>query len=194
MKLPSQIAVAGLSLLMGRTASATDATTPVDYTQRNTPFAPAASITPEKKEMARDAAWQNKRVDPVIVDQPSAAIGDRRATVRVEETRDKLVREKQSTSPAGVEQPMSIFNHRESGIATASDTKKPPTVAKFQNSLTAASASNMARFPALDGGTTARINRFVFRKNGSEASAKTAAPITGGASVISAAGGSAVLK
>lgn len=182
MKLPSLIAVASLSFIVGTGVRAADATTPVDYTQRNAPFAPAASVTPAKKDLQRDEVVQDKRVEPTTIDKKSAAIGDRRAAISVEEARDKSVREKKSSRPETAEQSMSSFNHREAGIATGSDTKKPPTVAKFQDSLTAASASNMARFPALGDATTAKINRFVFRKNPAEASA-----VTGNAPAVRAA-------
>lgn len=185
MKLPSLIAVASLSLFEVSGARAADATTPIDYTQRNAPFAAAASVSPAKTELQRDAAVQDKRVEKTTLDKKSAEIGDRRAAIDVEETRDKNVREKKSSRPTGTEQSMSAFNHREAGIATGVDAKKPPTVAKFQDSLTAASASNMARFPALGDATAAKINRFVFRKNPAETS-----PVTGSAPAVRAAGGS----
>jgi hypothetical protein len=52
-------------------------------------------------------------------------------------------------------------------------------VAKYQDGLAAASAANLARFPADGAATTAKVNRFVFRKNGAEASPVTAgAPVT----------------
>jgi hypothetical protein len=62
-------------------------------------------------------------------------------------------------------------------------------VAKYQDGLTSASATNMARFPAVDRATGAKINRFVFRKNPDEVSA-----VTGGAEVTPAAGGSVIRK
>jgi hypothetical protein len=188
MKLPSLIAAASLSLFGGAVVRADDATTPVDYTQRNAPFAPAATITPPKSDLSRDDAVQDKRVETVTVDKKSAAIGDRRAAISVEETRDKNVREKNSSRPEAVGQSTNQFNHREAAITTGGDTKRPPTVAKYQDSLTAASASNMARFPALDQATTAKINRFIFRKNSPEPSAKTTPPLTGDASVTHAGG------
>jgi hypothetical protein len=189
MKLSGLIAAASLSGFSFLPARASDATKPVDYTQRNDPFAPAATITPEKKELPRADAIQDKRVEKTTIDKQPAAIGDRRAAIDVQETREKKVREKNSLRPETVEQPMSAFNHREATITTAADTKKPPTVAKYQDSLTAASASNMARFPALDRATTVKINRFVFKKNSSEA-----APVTADAPVTPAAGGSPVQK
>jgi hypothetical protein len=189
MKLPSLLAATGLSLLGGLAARGADATTPVDYTQRNDTFAPAATVTPEKQGLKRADSVQEKRVEKNTIEKQPAAVGDRRAAINVEEAREKNVREKQSSRPATVEPPRSVFDHREAAITTAADTRKPPVVAKYQDSLAAASASNMARFPALDRATAAKVNRFVFRKNAPEPS-----PVTGDASVTPAAGGSPVQK
>jgi hypothetical protein len=188
MKLSSVI-VASVSAFLVSAACGADATTPVDYTQRNTPFAPAATVTPEKKELPRADAVQDKRVEKTTVDKKPAAVGDRRAPITVEETQEKNVREKNSSRPEKIEQPMSAFNHRDATITTAADTKKPPTVAKYQDSLAAASASNMARFPALDRATTAKINRFVFLKNSPDPT-----PLTTDAAVTPAGGANPVRK
>jgi len=188
MKLSSLIA-ASLSLLGATAARSADATAPVDYTQRNQPFAPAATITPDKKDLPRADGVQERRVDKTTVEKKPAAVGDRRAPIVIEETRDKNIREKNSSRPEVVAQPMSAFNHRDASITTAADTKKPPLVAKYQDSLAAASVSNMARFPAMDRATSAKINRFVFRKN-----APDAAALTSDAAVTPAAGGSPLRK
>ena len=63
------------------------------------------------------------------------------------------VREKQSHRVEPVEVPRSAFDHRTATISTGGDTKQPPLVRKYQDSLVAASATNMARFPALDRAT-----------------------------------------
>ena len=165
-------------------AHGSDATTPIDYAQRNAPFAPGASVTPDKKAITADTALAEKRVDKTVVDKQPAAVGDRRAAIDVGETRAKTVRDKDSRRPETVEEPRSAFDHRAAAISTAGDTQKPPLVTKFQDSLKAASATNMARFPALDHATTAKINRFVFRKNSSEPSS-----VTGGTAVTPAASG-----
>lgn len=179
----SRFIAASLGLLGAPAVRSADATAPVDYTQRNQPFAPAATVTPDKKELPRADAVQGKRVEKTTVDKQPAAVGDRRAPIAVEETRDKNVREKNSSRPETVAQPMNAFNHRDASITTAADTKKPPLVAKYQDSLAAASVSNMARFPALDRATTAKINRFVFRKNAPDGAAITQdAPVTRAAS------------
>jgi hypothetical protein len=166
---------------------AADVTTPVDYTERNTPFAPEGSITPQKKAPVTNTSLQEKRVEKTTVDKKTSPLADRRAPVDVKETREKQVREKDSHRPETVEQPTSAFNHRTAAISTSGDTTKPPIVAKYQDGLTAASAANMARFPAMDRATSAKINRFVFRKNPSEPSAAVSGspvtPVAGGATV-----------
>ena len=178
---PSALAALALGILGAVRGSAADATRPVDYTQRNGSFAPAAgtAVTPEKQAPVTNSRVQDKRVDQPLLEKTPAPQGERRAGIDVQETRDKRVHDKDSQRPAGQEQPTSAFNQRRAAIATSTDTTKPPTVAKYQDSLTAASASNMARFPALKRATTAKINRFVFRRNPPEtASAAEGKPVT----------------
>lgn len=177
---------------MGATASgirAANATSPVDPTQRNTSLAPAGTVTPAKKAPAVNPVLQDKRVEKPEFEKSVAPLGERRSAIDVTETREKTVREKDSRRPEVIEQKTSAYNHRPAGVSTDGDTTKPPTVAKYQDSLTAASASNMARFPAVDRATTAKINRFVFRKNPPDSS-----PLPGDGRVTPAAGGSAVQK
>ncbi|MEO6244962.1 MAG: hypothetical protein ABIQ12_05970 [Opitutaceae bacterium] len=168
---------------------AADATTPVDYTQRNAPFAPAASVSAEKKTPETNSAVQDKRFEKTTVEKKSSSLSERRAPMDIKEAREKNVREKDSRRPEKIDQPTSTYNGRQATISTAADTTKPPVVAKYQDSLAAASATNMARFPALDGATGAKINRFVFRKNPEEQ--KT---IASGAAVTPAAGGAVLSK
>ena len=155
--------LASLTLSGAIGAHAADATTPLDYTQRNQPFSAAPSVTPDKKSPEANATVQDKRVDKTVVDKPAATIGDRRAAIDLKETRDKTILDKDSQRPETVDRTMSAFNHREATISTANEsTMKPQMVVKYQDSLTSASATNMARFPALDRATGAKINRFVF--------------------------------
>lgn len=182
MKLPSLIGVAGVSVLCLSAARA-DPTAPVNPAQRNGAYAPAASLNPEKKAPVLDDAIQGKRVEPATIAKVPAAVGERRAAIEVREGREKNVREKNSSRPAAGEQAMSTFNHRPAPFTTAHDTTTPPVVAKYQDGLRAASAANMARFPALDRATTAKINRFVFRKN-----SPNPAPVTDGAPITPAGG------
>jgi len=182
------LVLAALGLCIAE-ARAADATSPVDYTQRNAPYTPAATVTPEKQTPATNKTVQEKRVEPTKVEKTSSPLADRRARIDVKESREKQVRDKDSHRPEGIEQPTSALNHRQAAISTAADTSKPPMVAKYQDRLTDASATNMARFPAIDRATNAKINRFVFRKNPED----TVSAI-GGATVTPAAGGAAVRK
>lgn len=189
MKTSGLIVLASLTVMGLAAARAADATTPVDYTQRNTPYAPGASVEPDKKTPEKNETLQEKRFDKTTVEKKPAAVGDRRAPVELKEAKDKNVKEKDSHRPEKVEQSMSKYNHREASISTTDETKKPETVTKYQESLTSASATNMARFPALDRATSAKINRFVFRKNAPDSSmALNGAPVT------PAAGPAEVLK
>jgi hypothetical protein len=180
------LAACGLCLTGLRAA---DATTPIDYSQRNTPYAPAETVTPEKQNPSTNQGLQEKRVETTTVEKKTAPQADRRARTEVKETKEKQVLEKDSHRPEKLEQPTSAYNHREAKVSTGADTSKPPTVAKYQDRLTAATATNMARFPAIEAATGAKINRFVFRKN-----PEVAGTAPGGAAVVPAAGGAAINK
>jgi hypothetical protein len=186
---PSGVVLFAALLLCAVIARAANATSPVDYAERNGLYAPAPSAAPSKRTPETNDRLQEKRVDKSVVEKQPAAVGDRRAPIDMKETREKTVRDKNSHRPETVEHTTSAFNHRPAAISTESDTRKPPLVSRYQDSLTAASATNMARFPALDRTATAKINRFVFRKNPSEPS-----PVVNGSPVVPAAGGSVLQK
>jgi len=158
----------------------------VDAAARNEAFAPAAGVTPAKSQPAVNAPVQDRRFEAPTIDKASAAIGDRRAAIDVHEARDKTIRDKQSQKPAAVTEPTSDLSRRLAPISTGGNTVKPPLVSKFQDGLTAASASNMARFPAAGRATTAKVNRFVFRRSNGEPA--VAAP-DGRPAVVTPAGG-----
>jgi hypothetical protein len=184
MKLPILAVVMTLGICAA-SAGAADATSPIDYTQRNQPYAPLEGVAPVKQKPAVNHRMQERRVDKATMEKQKSALGERQAAVEVKETRAKVIREKDTRPPEVREHVTSRLNHRPSSISTAADTAKPPTVARYQDSLAAASAANMARFPAVDRATTAKINRFVFRKNpGDSAAALEGSPI------VPAAGGS----
>jgi hypothetical protein len=172
--------------LAGGWLRAADVTAPLDPSKRSSEFSAEGTVTPDKRQPETNARVQDKRVEPAKVDRQPAAVGDKRAPIEPGETREKRVVEKEARQPEKIEQPDSRYNHREAKVSTTEDTRKPPLVAKYQDGLAAASASNMARFPALDQATGAKLNRFVFRKNPEEpGSAVSGAPVT------PAAGGSA---
>ena len=167
---------------------AADATTPIDYRDRNEVFAPADAGAAKKQRPELNTSVPEKRVGKPLVEKETSPLGAREAAIEMKETRAKDVREKDSRRPEPREHVTSSFDHRESAIRT-SDTTKPPLVAKYQDSLTAATATNMARYPAMEKATSAKINRFVFRKNPTEVAAAVS-----GSPVTPAAGGSVLQK
>ncbi len=188
MKLSGLVAFAGISLLSSVLARATNATAPVDYAQRNPDLAPAATIAPEKRSPAIDPAVQDRRVEKAVVAKPAAPLGAQRSAIDVVEARDKNVRPTNARAPEAVTPPRSTFDHRAAAVSPAQNLRQPELVAKYQDEMKAASAYTMASFPAPARATTAKINRFVFRKNPEPSLA------TDGAPVIPAAGGSAPRK
>jgi hypothetical protein len=186
MSMLAVITTLGAGVLRGFAA---DATTPIDYRQRNAPFAPAESVATEKQKPASNSTVQEKRVEKTTVEKKTSPLRDQEAAIEMKETRAKNVREKDSRRPEAIEHVTSGFDRRQSAISTAGDTTKPPMVAKYQDSLAAASATNMARFPAMDKATSVKINRFVFRKNPTDA-----AGAVNGSPVTPAAGGSVLQK
>ncbi|MES2692778.1 MAG: hypothetical protein V4773_04840 [Verrucomicrobiota bacterium] len=181
--------IATLGVCVNATRGA-DATTPVDYTQRNTPFKPGTPATqPEKRKPEIDHTIQDKRVTPEKIEKKEAAVGDKRAAIDMKEKDEKNIIEKDSRKPEKIEQPKSRYDQQRSQFSTSEDTKKPPMVAKYQDSLTAANAVKTGKLSAMQTDTKAKVNRFVFRKNGGEL-----ADAAQGASVTPAAGGSALKK
>jgi len=172
-------------------ARCADATTPFDPAQRNQPFAPVSGAAPESSAPAEklNSRVQESRVAPPSVDRKESNLGSRRAPVETSEAREKSMVEKNIRTPEAIRPKMSRLDHQPSSRSTAEETRRPPMVARFQDSLEAASAGNMARFPALNGATTAKINRFVFRKNNVEPDR-----VLSDAPVTPAAGGGAVSR
>src|SRR6266498_3328200 len=177
-------------------ARGSDATSPIDYTQRNEPYAPGTSVTAPKKDAPKtNESVQQKRFEKSTIEKQNAPLAERRASISEEETRAKSVREKDSHRPETIEQPKSAFNHKPAAISTSGDTTRPPTVAKYQDSLATATpwgpgaaTGGKAHFAATEAATTAKINRFVFRKNPADSSAMDAAVVT------PAAGGAVIQK
>jgi hypothetical protein len=189
MKLSGPVFVASLTFIGAATAWSADATRPIDPTERNPSFAPAPSVTPEKKTPETKTSVQEKRVDKNVVDKKPAAVGDRRAAIDVEETREKNVREKDSHRPQKLEQPVSAYNQRESAMTPGANVTRLPMMAKYQDGLTASNVTASTRISATDRATAAKINRFIFRKNAPETSIALE-----GATITPAAGPAAVQK
>ena len=187
MKVSSLLAAASFVFLP--LSRAADATTPVEYTQRNGAFAPAASIPIEKKTLPNADAVQGKRPTMPVVERIDAPVGERRAAIEVTEAQPKNVRPAEVHPAQATAQPLNAYNHRPAAITTAADTTKPPMVAKYQDTLTAANATKVERLSAGSRDTTAKINRFVFRKNPPDAFS-----LPEGAPATPAAGGSPIKK
>lgn len=187
MKVSSLVVFASFALY--RFSPAADATSPQDYARRNAPFAPAASVPIETRELVRNTAVQEKRAPAApVLDKATSALSGREAAIEMAETRAKSMQPLDVRQPEKRDAVLSPLNQRVAPIATTARAAKPPLVARYQESLTAASATNMARFPAIGAATTAKINRFVFRKNAADAAPAAGAPVT------PAAGGSPVSK
>lgn len=179
-----------LGLAMGiQTASASNATTPIDYTRRNAPFTAQPGTAPVKSTPSANRTVQDARVEKDVRELEKSSVGERRAAISVSETSAKNVVDKDTRPPARLEHPVSGLNQKPAAVSTAKDTRKPPLVAKYQDSLAAASATNMARFPAVSAGAKATINRFVFRKNAPDVQP----PVPPG-NAIPAAGGSPIQR
>lgn len=159
-------------------------TAPIDVTQRNADFAPAASILPGKRTPEVDRDLQDRRVGAPTLDLPRAEAPSR-ASIDVAETRAKTVRENPRNLLAPLPPATSPANRRAEALSTSNEVIKPPRVARFQEGLAAAREASRARYPALQGATTAKLNRFVFRKN-----APDVAPLSAAAVAAPAGGGS----
>jgi hypothetical protein len=169
-----------LLLLLATGLAAADATSPVDVARRNETFAPGGTVNPPRRTPAEEgnAPVQTRRYEAEVVPRTESSLAGRRAPVEVQEARPKDLQDKASTRPEAPEPRRSALDHRPAEITTTQQVT-PPKVARFQESLDAASAANMARFPALDQATAVKLNRFVFRKNPPEAGgALPGAPVT----------------
>jgi len=169
-----------IPLLLATGVAAADATSPVDAARRNETFAPGGTVNPARRTPTDEgnASVQTRRFESEVIPRTESSLAGRRAPVEVQEARPKDVQDKVSTRPEAPEPRRSALDHRLAEIATTQQVT-PPKVARFQESLDAASAANMARFPALDQATAVKLNRFVFRKNPPEAGgALPGAPVT----------------
>lgn len=154
------------ALVLATGLAAADATSPVDAAKRNETFAPGGTVTPARRTPADEgnASVQTRRFETGVVPRTESALDGRRSPIDVQEARPKDVQDKVSTRPEAPEPRRSALDHRPADISTTQQLT-PPKVARFQESLDAASAANMARFPAMDQATGVKLNRFVFRKN-----------------------------
>jgi hypothetical protein len=148
----------------------------VDYTQRNEPFAPAAGVPPEKRSPEHNRTVQDLRVAPSVTNPAGSVPSERRSPIDLTEAREKRVLAPETQKPAVRAPELSPFDHRESRFKTAGSTEKPKLVTRYQDAMTSAHATTQKRSPALGADTTARVNRFVFRRSGA-APADGAVPV-----------------
>jgi len=148
----------------------------VDYTQRNEPFAPAEGVPPEKRTPEHNRTVQDRRVAPSVTNPTGGGPGERRSPIDLTEAREKRVLAPETQKPAVRAPELSPFDHRESRFKTAGSAEKPKLVTRYQDAMTSAHATTQKRSPALGADTTARVNRFVFRRSGA-APADGAVPV-----------------
>ncbi len=148
----------------------------VDYTQRNEPFAPAAGVRPEKRTPEHNRPVQERRVSPSVTNPAGSVPGERLSSIDLAEAREKRVLAPETQKPAVRATELSPFDHRESRFKTTGSAEKPKLVSRYQDAMTSANATTQKRSPALGSETTARVNRFVFRRSGA-ASTDGAVPV-----------------
>lgn len=150
--------------LLGVTGGwAAGSTAPIDVTQRNAEFAPAATVTPDKRTPKIDHAVQDRRVEKNVLPKP---VGGEmpRAGIEVVESGAKPLRDAPRDSLTPLPPNVSPETHRATSIPDK--VKQPRMVTRYQDGLSAARAANLARYPDLQpGASPAKLNRFVFRKN-----------------------------
>ncbi|MBC7366384.1 MAG: hypothetical protein H7343_06150 [Undibacterium sp.] len=185
MKLPGALLLAALGLASSSSVHAADPAK-VDYSERNTPYAPVPSVSPDKRAPELNTTLQNRRIAPAVLDRPIAAVGSRQAAIDITETKAKNLVTPDARRPEARTLEMNAFDHRESRFQPDAAHDGPKLAARYQSALTSARSTNVTSAPAVGAGTTARVNRFVFHRN-------TATPL-GTTSAVTPAGGSTVAR
>lgn len=147
------------------------------------PFAPASTVTPAKRAPEINRTVQDHRINPTVTAPESAPAADRLAATVVTETRDKSLITPDSRRPESAPVERNAFDQRRSRYQTATDTKQPQLVERYRTSISADTMSHQGRLAAADVGTTARVNRFVFRRNLATPQGTAASTPAGGRSV-----------
>lgn len=164
-----------------------------DYRQRNPTFMPSAATAPGQQKPGIATPIQGHRIEKNRLDRPSWATatpaeaegnilpGEHRVPVERMEKDARAVAAGDVRRPLAGTPPMSELNRRAARVATGAGVT-PPLVARYQDSLDAARAATLARFPTAGKATPATIHRFVFRRNAPDAAA------WGGAAIVPAGG------
>ena len=137
----------------------------VEYAERNTPFAPAATVTPSKKTPETNATLQERRVTPNVVPQASTPAAERRAPTDINETREKNLITPDSQRPEFKTPERNAYDHRTSKYQPDTEHENPKLVERYRTNVSADTLTHQGRFTAADPATNARINRFIFRRN-----------------------------
>jgi hypothetical protein len=153
-----------LALACLSSAHAADAAK-VEYAERNTPFAPAATVTPSKKTPETNATLQERRVTPSVVPQASTPAAERRAPTDINETREKNLITSDSHRPEFKKPELNTYDHRPSKYQPDTEHEKPKLVERYRTNVSADTLTHQGRFTAADPAANARINRFIFRRN-----------------------------
>lgn len=164
--------VATFASVCGLTAAgfAANATAPLDVRQRHDAIVPGAPVQPAIRQPASNAAVQDQRVTPPRVSFPAASTpGAERAHLPGAVNAAEQRRAVETQRPSAIERVTSPIDKKPAELTRSPNTVRPELVTRYQESLTAASAANMARFPAAGQVTRTKINRFVFRRNGGAA-------------------------
>lgn len=183
MKLPGALVLAALGIASSSPSRAADPAK-VEYSERNTPFAPASTVAPAKQAPELNRSVQDSRVRPAVTAPDSAPAADRRASTPVAEARTKTLVTPDSHRPETVPVERNAYDQRRSRFQTATDTKQPQLVERYRTNIAAETMSHQGRLSAGDVGTTARVNRFVFRRNQSASPQGTSAAVPAGGRVI----------
>lgn len=137
----------------------------VEYAERNTPYAPAATVTPSKKTPETNATLQERRVTPNVVPQSSTPAAERRAPTDITETREKNLITPDSRRPEFKKPELNAYDHRPSKYQPDTEHEKPKLVERYRTNVSADTLTHQGRFTAADPTANARINRFIFRRN-----------------------------
>jgi hypothetical protein len=167
-------ALAALSVALPHTRA--DDAAKIDPTARVEALAPSPATTKstEQVDLIRADRLQDRRATlPGLLEQPTAAIADRRSPIEVTETREKKSFEL-TTAPIAME-PLAHQDSRYNGqpgptrIQPGPDTlyRKSGMVDRYQQSIRDAYSTGRQSQVVLNQATTFdKFNRFVFRRNG----------------------------
>lgn len=134
-------------------------------------------VLPENKPIERNEVLMDKRVETETVPHKEAAVGDRRSSIAVEETRDKeLYVTPDPKKYDVVERKESPWAGKKSRYSTSEDAYRSKVAIRFQDKIGDASPIGKGVKPFTSQRTTFdKINRFVFRKNSDQAVSVTTA-------------------